>query len=361
MIELGTRRTFPAGQVVFEQGAASDGAYLLVRGRCEVSRDGEVLGTVEAGQVFGELGAFGRTHRSATVRTTVESETVFLTPDQMRRGLTASPQLFLETFLTVINRLNEAESRELLHRDEQRALADVQRTLLPALDRWREEAAFDVSAAWAPASHASGDIYDVIQLADGRVLFWLGDVMGHGAQAALTTAVAGAQMRELARTFRRCDEVVLRLDGYLRDNAPRRFGMSMVVVVLDPLTGMVELSVAGHPPPLLARSARVAPVAIEPGIVLGMPFIGGRGYERTELLLEPGDALLLVSDGLFEVPVDAAGTLLGLQGLADVAADVLSRDRDEPLTVLLERIADLHAGEQDDDRTGLLMTFHGRA
>jgi hypothetical protein len=132
----------------------------------------------------------------------------------------------------------------------------------------------------------SGDIYDVIALADGRILFWLGDVMGHGAQAAFTTAVADAQMKELARTFRRRDEIVLRLDGYLRDNAPRRYGMSLVVAVLDPRTGTVEVSAAGHAPPLHIRGGAASPMGVRPGMVLGMPFVGGRGYERIEVRLD---------------------------------------------------------------------------
>lgn len=359
MIDVGQPRTVSAGETIFEQGATSDGAYLLVRGRCDVVRDGEVVGTIEAGQVFGEMGAFGGIERTATVVAAVRSDIVFLTSDEISQRLRSSPRLFLETFVSVVDRLQRAEQREVLHRDEHRALAHVQRSLLPALDAYGAGSAVEVSAVWSPASYASGDIYDVLRLADGRVLCWLGDVMGHGAPAALTTAVADAQMKELARTFRRCDEVVLRLDGYLRDNAPRRHGMSLVLVVLDPDTGAAELSVAGHPPPLLYRAGAAAPMAVAPGIVLGMPFIGGRGYERVELLLEPGESLLLYSDGLFEVPVDDDGALLGIDGLAAMATDVLASASDAPVTELLSRVEHLAVAEQDDDRTALLITYHG--
>jgi serine phosphatase RsbU (regulator of sigma subunit) len=166
--------------------------------------------------------------------------------------------------------------------------------------------------------------------------------------------------RFVAATRWCCDEVVLRLDGYLRDNTLRRYGMSLVVAVLDPLTGVVEVAVAGHAPPLHLRGGAAVPVAVTPGMVLGMPFIGGRGYERVELRLDDGDALLLFSDGLFEVPTDAAGTLLGIDGLAALAADVQAGDGGDALAILLDRIEALDVGEQEDDRTGVLVRYHDR-
>jgi CRP-like cAMP-binding protein len=101
-MDIGERRTVLIGTTIFSQGTPSDGAYVLLRGRCEALRDGEVLGTIEAGQVFGEMGAFGADERSATVAATTDCEVVLLTPEQMRHGLTSSPDLFLEVFLTVL-------------------------------------------------------------------------------------------------------------------------------------------------------------------------------------------------------------------------------------------------------------------
>ena len=181
--------------------------------------------------------------------------------------------------------------------------------------------------------------------------------MGHGAESSLMMAIARAQIRELARSFRRTDELLLNLDGYLRDNAPPKQGMSLVVCVYDRRDHVLEYSVAGHPFPLLLRHGETSDLPGRPGIILALPFLLGTGYERCETELEAGDRLLFFTDGLFEVPIDERGTQLGLGGLATMVGEVITTGGEAPLTQLFARVSDADVNDTaDDDRTAVLLT-----
>ena len=182
--------------------------------------------------------------------------------------------------------------------------------------------------------------------------------MGHGAESSLMMAVARAQIRELARAFRRTDELLLNLDGYLRDNAPRKQGLSLVVAVYDRRERVLEYSAAGHPFPLLLREGDVSDLPGRPGILLALPFLVGTGYERRETGLEPGDHLLFFTDGLFEVPIDDTGTQLGRAGLTALFHEVMRNPGSTPLAELFARVqaTDVNPAA-DDDRTALLLTI----
>jgi serine phosphatase RsbU (regulator of sigma subunit) len=232
--------------------------------------------------------------------------------------------------------------------------------LLPDLGAIDSQGRFRVEAAWEPCTYASGDYYDVVQIAKERFLFAVGDVMGHGAEASLMMAVARAQIREMARHFRRTDELLLNLDGYLRDNAPSGQGMSLIVAALDTRTLVLEHSTAGHPPPLLVRTDAVSEIETSPGILLALPILLGIGYERLEAQLQPGDRLLFYTDGLYEVGNRTGGgdELLGPEGLANLFREVARSDAENPLQELMRRLRAFEGPLQpEDDRTGLLLTI----
>jgi serine phosphatase RsbU (regulator of sigma subunit) len=184
--------------------------------------------------------------------------------------------------------------------------------------------------------------------------------MGHGAEASLMMAVARAHIRELARQFRRTDELMLNLDGYLRDNAPSGQGMSLIVAALNTRTLVLEHSTAAHPPPLVLRGAAVSELETSPGILLALPILLGVGYERVEVQLQPGDRLLFYTDGMYEVGCRGQGGkgLLGFQGLARLFGEVMNCGPEDPLADLLRRIRAFEEPLQpEDDRTALLLTL----
>jgi serine phosphatase RsbU (regulator of sigma subunit) len=353
----GLVRQIEAGETLFREGDAADGAYVVLAGRCAVLEGDERVDIMHPGALFGEIGALSSGKRSATVVALDDAELLFLSLTQLREGFAASPELFWQSLLLIVNRLRVVTARQVSYRDEHKALREVQRSLLPDLSLVDTQGAFHLDALWQPCTYASGDYYDVIALDADRHLIAVGDVMGHGAESSLMMAIARAQIRELARSFRRTDELLLNLDGYLRDNAPPKQGMSLVVSVYDRRTHVLEYSVAGHPFPLLLRQEDLSDLPGRPGIILALPFLLGAGYERCETELEPGDRLLFFTDGLFEVPIDEAGTQLGPRGLAALFEEVIAAGGDAPLAQLFARVSDADVNDTaDDDRTAVLLT-----
>jgi phosphoserine phosphatase RsbU/P len=177
---------------------------------------------------------------------------------------------------------------------------------------------------------ASGDYYDFIDLPSGRLGVAIGDVSGHGLGAALVMAQARALLRAFAATVDELDRVMNLLNDFLaRDMSGGRF-MTLFVALVDKKTGDVEWSNAGHPPGLLWRAAtgEVESLGTQ-GRVLGVLPDAGFG-EAPRCRLDPGDVLLLYTDGATEARTPE-GEFLGEEGLARVLAEVA---RGEPSDVL---------------------------
>jgi anti-sigma regulatory factor (Ser/Thr protein kinase)/anti-anti-sigma regulatory factor len=143
---------------------------------------------------------------------------------------------------------------------------------------------------------AGGDWYDAVVLSDGSVGLVVGDVVGHG-------VAASAAMGQLRAVARHCLEsggspagVVTALDQFAcaLDDAHTA---TVCVAVLDPSTGSVRVSSAGHPPPLLLADSGPRYLAHPAG-----PLATGAAYTQAEDRMADGDLLLLYTDGIVERP-----------------------------------------------------------
>ena len=191
-------RRFATGEVIVQEGEPGSSAYILLSGRCDVTVHGDILNVVGPGEFFGEIACLEGGTRTATVRAAAECDALELDGAALRAELGQSPAL-LEKFLRVIaHRLRDISRRETTVRDEQRELRRVLESLHPSLDRFRNHASLAVEVRWQPLSFASGDYYDVLELAPTRFLFALGDVMGHGAPTAPIVGMIRSQIHESA-------------------------------------------------------------------------------------------------------------------------------------------------------------------
>lgn len=234
------------------------------------------------------------------------------------------------------------------------ALAGVAETLqrsllpeqLPAVPGW------GIAADYRPASvGVGGDWYDVLPVPDGRVLLVLGDVAGHG----LVAAGAMAQVRNALRAYAVEDPdpaaVLTRLDHLVSVLTPDAMATA-VTVLLDPSTGELEVVSAGHTAPLVLRDEAVSLMSLETGPPLGAGLLGPPGARSASTLsLRRGEALLLVSDGMFERRDEAIDVSLDrLAGhLLDAEAEGLV-----PRAVLQRLVEVARPGGNEDDATMLL-------
>ncbi|RMI13972.1 SpoIIE family protein phosphatase [Cellulomonas triticagri] len=219
----------------------------------------------------------------------------------------------------------------------------IQRTLLPtslpSVPGWAVDARYEP----AGTGQVGGDWYDVVPLPDGRIALVVGDVTGHG----LATAAAMGQLRNATRAYlvdAAPPAVVLaRVGALARWSLPGQMA-TMLVAVLDPATGDLEYAKAGHLPPLVVRADGAA--AWEP--VRGSALIGLLDGEpaTAHVALGPGDAVLLLTDGV----VERRGESLRV-GLDRAAADV-GRPAVGHLDALVDRLRD---PASDDDATLVLL------
>ncbi|NKQ28566.1 SpoIIE family protein phosphatase [Streptomyces galbus] len=243
--------------------------------------------------------------------------------------------------------------------DTEAALArGLQQALLPR--RLSAHPCVETAGRYLPGTEGmevGGDWYDVVEAGDGLALV-IGDVQGHGVQAAATMGQLRSAVRAFALGDRPPEEVMAGTNHLLIDLDPGQFA-SCCYVRLDPARGVARAVRAGHPPPLLrSPGGRTRVVDLPGGVVLGVD--PRAHYPVTELRLEPGAILALYTDGLVERPgrdIDDGITALrlalaragepGVRRLAEVA------DR---LTAVARQATD-----RPDDIALLLAARHGDA
>ena len=179
--------------------------------------------------------------------------------------------------------------------------ARVQRDFLPK--HMPEVPGVEANVFFRPHGFVSGDTYDVRQLDEHHVSFFLADAMGHGVPAALMTLyISGSLPRtEVGPRGLRIvppGEALTRLNAELHESlaGPARFATA-VCGLIDLRSGMITLACAGHPAPLRVSAHGVRPVDVS-GMLMGV--VGDYQYDQVTIRLEPHELLVLHSDGLEE-------------------------------------------------------------
>jgi GAF domain-containing protein len=194
----------------------------------------------------------------------------------------------------------------------------LQRSLLP--DQLPTVAGWSMCADYTPSAggDVGGDWYDVVTLRSGHVAYVLGDVAGHGIAAAGTMSQLRNGLRAYLVEADSPSEVLVRLSRLAEQLLPLALATA-TVVVLDTRTGLARVASAGHPPVCLVPADGPAAIAdVTPWPPLGAVARLPAPPVETSLQLDPGDALVLYSDGLVERRTESID--LGLDRLVRVAA-----------------------------------------
>lgn len=196
--------------------------------------------------------------------------------------------------------------------------SEIQRGLLPR--ELKVPAGFQASGWYRPAEHASGDFYDGLRLPDGSGALMVGDMTGHGVGPALLVASAQAGLRAWLRSGESPGVAVRRTEEDLAERMDSGTFLTLMLVTFG-ADGSLAVVDAGHGAGLIWRKSTGQVESLgRRGPALGvMPGFDHLAHPAGQL--EPGDLLLLFTDGLSET-ADATGELLGEAALEQVLGEV---------------------------------------
>lgn len=229
--------------------------------------------------------------------------------------------------------------------------AEIQRRLLPAAFTC-EGGSFTLSAWLEPAANVGGDTFDYSL---GRDVLHLSitDAMGHGVASALTATLCVGSLRNTRRQgatlIEQAAAANIALSDYAVSVSEEGYATGLLGA-LDLSTGVLTLVNAGHVAPYLARAGEVGPVGLATGLPMGL--FHDEEYSTTDVRLQPGDRVVLVTDGMLERNAAAMDLIAEIsQTRAMHPREATRRLADDVLAVTGPTLA--------DDATLLVLDWHG--
>jgi NarL family two-component system response regulator LiaR len=215
---------------------------------------------------------------------------------------------------------------------------EIQTSFLP--DKLPEIAGWQLAATLEPAQETSGDFYDFVSLPNGQLGLLVADVVGKGMGAALYMALSRTLIRTYAVQYPTQPDLVLEVANHriLLDTHADMF-VTVFYGVLDPGSGRLIYSNAGHNPPYLLspKNKEAEQGLIRTGIPLGM--FGEVTWERKTVQLASGDMLILYTDGMTEAQDQQKG-YFGQERLLEVARANLGRPAQAVQEALITAVHD---------------------
>lgn len=245
-------------------------------------------------------------------------------------------------------RRRDEERASRLHRREKELTeaSEVQRAQLPQslphLD------GYQVSGTWRPARAVGGDLFDFFPVGGDAIGLCIADVAGKGLPAALTMSSVHAAVEAVADGGAEPDAVCAKVNRLLcRHMATARY-VTCFYGRLDPQRRRLLFTNAGHHAPILMHSDGTHERLTTGGGVLGS--FPQWEYERGEVVLRPGDRLVLFTDGITEA-TDTAGVEFGEQRIVDVVREHRSLSAAALEARVMDSVARFGAGALQDDAT----------
>jgi len=259
-------------------------------------------------------------------------------------------------FLIRIKELQD-QLRELaynLRQDQRRVLLDLdlarkaEMRLLPRT--FPELSEFKFQARYEPSEKVGGDLYDVVELGKHQIAVLIADAAGKGLCAALLIALTKMSFRSFCEITSSPRVIIERTNQLLGEVARPEDFVSAFLAIVDRTNLSMRYINASHPPPILIRNAKLEELETE-GFLLGIG--GDANYEERELRLQPGDKLLLYTNGVVDV-VNLAGQYYQKQRLQQQVTELADKTIAELVAGIYQDLSDFAQGAARRDDLTLL-------
>jgi serine phosphatase RsbU (regulator of sigma subunit) len=251
-------------------------------------------------------------------------------------------------------RLAAIEQADKMMEMELSQASEIQRSLLPPCAP--QYNGYDLAGLNIPCRTVGGDYYDFLPYSDGRVALVVADVSGKGLPAALGMSNLQARVQMLRETAPDPAKAVTILNRNLAEHGVVGRFVTLFYGVLDPATGCLHYSNAGHNYPLMLRANGEIEVLKGNGLVMGL--FPNEKYDLLETCLRPGDLLALYSDGVTEATSDKDAEF-GEHGLGDFLVQHPTQSCGDMVNALAEKVRNwCGATSFADDFTVMLVRRH---
>jgi serine phosphatase RsbU (regulator of sigma subunit) len=246
----------------------------------------------------------------------------------------------------------EAEKALDVSKEKMRLAQAIQQRLFPVAAPALSD--FDVAGASYPAEATGGDYFDYIPMQDGAIGIVLGDVSGHGFGSALLMAETRAYLRALALTHDDVSQILTLTNRILVEDTEYERFMTLFFARLDPHSRSFVYAGAGHEGYLFGPSGKTARKLPSTSLPLGLD-VDSVIACAPAIELEPGEILLLISDGLSETQARTGG-VFGIRRVLEVVQANRSKTSREILEVLFHATRGyVQRDAQDDDMTAVIL------
>jgi serine phosphatase RsbU (regulator of sigma subunit) len=279
------------------------------------------------------------------------------------RKQTANVDLLRCVIVDVTNEKEIAEALELAYERERDITESLQRSILfmPAEDSFPGLTVNRLYEAASDESLVGGDFFDTFACGHGHVALVIGDVTGHGLPAAMFTAELKYAMRGFVREHVEPSRILSQMNSYLcegfrlhREGLYKEGNESplcIAVAIINTTTGDAFVASGGMEPPLIVRNDGTMEELLVGGMLLGIE--GSTDYEQKAFHLEPGDSIVMTTDGVTEPRM--RGNFLGYDGLMDLAHLGWSKGSLEEMgSTIMEGAREFGGGTLRDDACILL-------